>query len=51
MMSTRSLKVNQCTSHLLVAEAFVCVVQLVSDDVSVSSEGFLPAQRHRGGRV
>lgn len=39
------------TSYLLVADAFVCVVQLVGDDVSVASEGFIPAQRHGGWRV
>lgn len=39
------------TSHLLAADAFVCVVQLVGDDVSVSGQGFFPAQGHRGGRV
>lgn len=49
--SEKSRRDNITTSYLLVADAFVCVVQLVGDDVSVASEGFIPAQRHRGWRV
>lgn len=36
------------TSYLFVANAFVCVVQLVGEDLSVASEGFVPTQRDRG---
>lgn len=39
------------TSYLFVANAFVCVVQLVGEDLSVASERFVPAQRDGGWRV
>lgn len=43
--------VRRRTPHLLAAEALVCVVQPVGDDVSVPGQGFVPAQGHGGGRV
>lgn len=39
------------TSYLLSAKAFVCVVQLVCEHLSVAGDGFVPAQSHRGRRV
>lgn len=38
-------------TYLLVAEAFVRVVQLVGEDLSVAGEGLVPGQRDRGGRA
>lgn len=37
--------------YLLFADALVRVVQLVREDLSIASEGFVPAERNGGRRV
>lgn len=39
------------TPYLLFADALVRVVQLVREDLSIASEGFVPAERNGGRRV
>lgn len=39
------------TSYLFVAQGFICVVQLVGEDLAVAGERGVPPQRDGGGRV